>query len=78
METEKKLRQFLKGRFGNYRDETKTSDSLEDTVDSLGLFELVSFVEEEFEISIPNEEFSPQLFYSIERILQMIQEFRTI
>ncbi len=48
METETKLRQFLKERFGKYRDETKTSDSLEDTVDSLGLFELVSFVEEEF------------------------------
>ena len=71
---EKRLRHFLKERFRNYREEIGPSDSLEDVVDSLGLFDLVSFVEKEFEISIPNEEFSPQLFSTIEGILGVIEK----
>jgi len=76
-EKEKRVRQFLKERFGNYQDEIGITDSLEGIVDSMGLFELVSFLENEFSISFPNEEFSPQRFSTIEGILQVIDEFHT-
>jgi acyl carrier protein len=74
--SEVRVRRFLKERFGAYRDEIGREDSLEDVVDSLGLFELVSYLEREFSLSIPNTEFSPQLFATIEDILQVIQEYR--
>ena len=76
-EKEKKVRQFLKERFGGYDDTIGLTDSLESVVDSMGLFELVSFLEQEFAMHLPNEEFSPQRFSTIEGILQVIDEFRT-
>jgi len=76
-DAEKRLRKFLKERFGDYRDDISATDPLDGVVDSLGLFELVAFIEEGFLVSIPNEEFSPQLFSSIEKILQVIDEFHT-
>ena len=76
MNDEQIIRQYLKERFGNYTDEIENQDSLEDIVDSLGLFDLVSFLEQEFLINIPNEEFSPQLFTSIEKIIGLIGEYR--
>jgi acyl carrier protein len=76
-EKEKKVRQFLKERFGGYDDTIGLTDSLESVVDSMGLFELVSFLEQEFAMNLPNEEFSPQRFATIEGILQVIDEFRT-
>jgi len=72
---EKRVRQFLKERFGGYQDDISLTDSLEDVVDSMGLFELVSFLEEEFSMNLPNEEFSPQRFSTIDGILKIIDEF---
>ena len=51
------------------------TDSLESVVDSMGLFELVSFLEQEFSMNLPNEEFSPQRFATIEGILKVVEEF---
>ena len=76
-ERETRIRKFLKERFKNYEDEIGPADSLEGVVDSLGLFDLVSFLEEEFGLSIPNEEFSPQRFSTLEGILQVVEEFKT-
>jgi acyl carrier protein len=74
-EKEKKVRQFLKERFGGYEDSLGLTDSLESVVDSMGLFELVSFLEQQFSINLPNEEFSPQRFSTIAGILKIIEEF---
>ena len=74
-QTEKILRQFLKERFRDYRDDMVSTDPLENVVDSMGLFELVSFVEQEFSLSIPEGEFSPRLFATIESILQVVDKF---
>jgi acyl carrier protein len=71
-EKELKLRSYLKERFANYEDSIGPEDSMEGIVDSLGLFELVAFIEEEFAITIPNEDFSPDLFSTIEKILLLI------
>ena len=76
MAGEAELRQYLKERFGNYEDSIGADDSLQGVVDSIGSFELVEFIETEFGISIPNEEFSPQMFGSISDILATIEEFR--
>ena len=73
---EETIRIYLKERFANYEDSVGFSDPLEGIVDSLGLFELVEFLEGEFSIHIPNEEFSPELFSTIERILQVVDEFK--
>lgn len=71
-EKELKVRSYLKERFANYEDSIGSEDSLEGIVDSLGLFDLVAFLEEEFAISIPNEDFSPDLFSTIEKILLLV------
>lgn len=71
-EKELKLRSYLKERFANYEDAIRLDDSLEGIVDSLGLFDLVAFIEEEFAVSIPNEDFSPDLFSSIQKMLLLI------
>ena len=73
---ETRLRDFLRQRFGGYRDSLSQSDSLTEVVDSLGLFDLVEFVEREFGVAIPNEEFSPRRFSSIEGILELVDELR--
>ncbi len=71
-EKELKLRSYLKERFANYEDSIGSEDSLEGIVDSLGLFDLVAFLEEEFVVSIPNEDFSPDLFSTIQKILLLV------
>lgn len=70
------LRNYLKERFGKYRDDLHADDDLRDIVDSLGLFELASFVEREFDISIPTAEFAPSRFSSITNIVGLIEDLR--
>jgi acyl carrier protein len=62
---------------GGYRDSLAPADSLANVIDSLGLFDLVEFVENEFGVSIPNDEFSPRRFASIESILGLVDELKT-
>jgi len=76
-QTETIIRQFLRERFRDYREEMGNSDPLDGVVDSMGLFELVSFVEQEFSLSIPESEFSPQMFATIENIVQVVNKFGT-
>jgi acyl carrier protein len=75
--TEERLRRYLKDRFRNYRDDLATDADLTGIVDSLGLFELVEFVEREFGIAIPTEDFTPARFASIQSILALIDDLRT-
>lgn len=76
MNEETTVRSYLQERFGNYRDDLGTEDSLEGVVDSLGLFELVEFLERKFQLKIPNHEFTPRRFSSIGRILETVAQFR--
>lgn len=76
-EQEQQVRQFLNERFAGYDESVASSESLEGIVDSLGLFELVAFLEEKFSLAIPNSEFSPQLFENIEAIMEVIDEYRS-
>jgi len=74
---EQQVRQFLNERFAGYDESLASTESLEGIVDSLGLFELVAFLEAEFSLAIPNSEFTPQLFENIDGILEVINEYRT-
>jgi acyl carrier protein len=73
---EHKLRAFLKDRFRNYNDSVDSNENLGDIVDSLGLFELVEFVEREFQVAVPTAQFTPQRFSSIQGILDFVAELR--
>jgi acyl carrier protein len=73
--TETAIRRFLKERFRDYRDDMVSTDPLQDVVDSMGLFELVTFVEQEFALSIPQSEFSPRLFATIGSIVRTVDKF---
>lgn len=77
MDREHVIRKFLEERFANYRVTLSLQDSLEGVVDSLGLFDLVEFIEREFNVSIPNEDFSPRKFQSIATILATINEIQS-
>ena len=73
---EQRLREFLKDRFHSYSDALATSAPLNDIVDSLGLFELVEFVERTWAIRVPTADFSPQRFSSIHNILELVAELQ--
>lgn len=77
MLSEGRLRDYLKERFRNYRDDLPTDADLQDVVDSLGLFELAAFVEEESHVRIPTAEFTPSRLSSIQNILTLVDDLRT-
>jgi len=70
---EARIREYLRSRFRGYRDDMSIEESLEHVVDSLGLFELVEFLEGTFEFRIPNSEFRPSRFQTIGRILEVLE-----
>ena len=77
MPEERRIRQYLKDRFRHYDDSLARADDLTTIVDSLGMFELVEFVEAEFGVSVPAHEFSPARFSSIDSILRLVDELRS-
>ena len=77
MEEEKRLRGFLSERFAGFDDDCGVDDDLSSVVDSMGLFDLLQFVEREFKVSVPTEEFAPQKFSSIGRIMDLVGELRS-
>ncbi len=70
------VREFLSSRFSGYHEGLSAEDPLDRVVDSLGLFDLVEWVEGHFDVRIPNEEFSPQRFSTIAAICQTVNDFR--
>ena len=75
MNIDYEIRKYLNERFGDYTNDLSDQDSLEYIIDSLGLFELVTFLEENFSLSIPEEDFSPELFMNIENIKSTIHKY---
>ena len=70
------LRVYLKNRFRGFRDEFSADADLSGIVDSLGLFELVEFVEESANLKIPMADFQPVRFSSINSILNLVEELK--
>lgn len=74
---EQKLRGFLESRFPGYHDAIGSDDDLSGIVDSLGLFDLVAFVETEFGVSIPTGMFAPERFTTLRRMDEFIAELQS-
>jgi acyl carrier protein len=77
MQDEHRLRAFLSERFAGFDDGCADDADLSSVIDSMGLFDLLQFVEREFEINVPTEEFAPQRFSSIRRILELVNELKS-
>ena len=77
MEDEQRLRAFLGERFPGFDDGCAAGADLSAVIDSMGLFDLVQFVETEFDVNVATEEFAPQKFSSISRILEFVAYLRS-
>ena len=75
MTIEDKLRDFIADEVGTGVDAGELTDDyvLRDVVDSMGLFEIVSFIESEFEVEIANEELVPRNFDTIRGIADLVK-----
>lgn len=73
---ERRLRAFLRERFPSFDEAIADTAELGGVVDSLGLFDVVEFIETEFGVAVPASEFSPQKFTSIRTILDFLDELR--
>lgn len=73
---EAQLRDYLKARFRGYYDNMAADADLTAVVDSLGLFELVEFVEGTSGVRIPAVDFRPARFATIHGILAFVDELR--
>ncbi len=76
MTDEQRLRVFLRKTFARYDDDFGSADDLSGLIDSLALFDVLAFVESEFGVEVPTEDFHPQRFASIDRILEYVGELR--
>jgi acyl carrier protein len=76
MDNEQRLRTFLTQRFPGFDDQFESTEDLSLVVDSLGLFDLLEFVEREFDVEVPTAEFSPVKFSSITRILEFVEQLQ--
>ena len=63
---------FLFGEDGNLRDETSFLD--EGIIDSTGILELVSFLEEEFSITVEDEDLVPENLDSINNVVTYLEK----
>jgi acyl carrier protein len=75
MTIEDRLRDFIADEIGTDVDAGALTDDyvLRDIVDSMGLFEIVSFIESEFEVEIANEELVPRNFDTIRGIADLVK-----
>ena len=74
---EQEIRQFIIDNFlfGEPESQLSNDDSLLDQgiIDSMGVLELVTFLEDKYEIEIPDDELVPANLDSINRLVQFVQ-----
>jgi acyl carrier protein len=73
------LRTFITGHFpATKRRELRNDDSLLETgmIDSLGVLDLVSFIETEFQITVADEDLTPENFQTIEKMMAFVDRKR--
>jgi len=66
------IENFLFGEDGDLKDETSFLD--EGIIDSTGILELVSYLEEEFEITVEDEDLVPENLDSINNVVGYLQK----
>ena len=74
---EQEIRQFIIDNFlfGEPETELSNDDSLLDQgiIDSMGVLELVTFLEDKYEVEIPDDELVPTNLDSVNRLVQFVQ-----
>jgi acyl carrier protein len=70
------IREFILNKFPLARKQTfKDSDALLETgiLDSLGVLDVVSFLEEKFSIAVADDDLVPENFHSIDKLSDFVQ-----
>ena len=74
---EQEIRQFIIDNFlfGEPETQLSNNDSLLDQgiIDSMGVLELVTFLEDKYEIEIPDDELVPTNLDSVNRMIEFVQ-----
>ena len=80
MEVEQRLKHFIATELMySEDDETLSSDEPllgSGIVDSLGIMRLVSFIEEEFGVEVPEEELVPEHFQTVNRLTAFVERLQ--
>jgi acyl carrier protein len=77
MEIATRVRTFIKDQILHGEDgvvETEDSPLLNGALDSVGLLQLVAFLEEEFDIEIDDAEIVPEHFSTVSRIQELVKQ----
>jgi acyl carrier protein len=76
--TKNKLREFILEEFDGAVSPAELTDGfvLGQAIDSIGLFQLVSFIEEEFDVEVRNSEIVPEYFDTIDGMARLVQSKR--
>lgn len=80
MSTEDSLREFIVNDLGWSGDRSVLTDDYDlmehDVIDSIGVFQLVSLVEERLGVAVPDDELVPENFQSIGTLARMVERHR--
>ena len=80
MEVEQKLKHFIAAELMYADDDALTSDDPllgSGIVDSLGIMRLVSYIEEEFGVVVPEEDLVPEHFQSVSRLTAFVERLQS-
>jgi acyl carrier protein len=79
MDAKAAVRDFIVNQL-NYKEEAELTDDYpliaNNVIDSLGIFQTVTFLEEQFDIAIDDEELTPENFDTISAIAQLVESKR--
>lgn len=77
MDTSQIIREYIQKEIANGR-EISNDESLLDAgvLDSLAIVKLLAYVEDEFDVEIPDSDFDPDNFESVATITQLIERIR--
>ena len=79
MEVEQKLKHFIAAELMYAEDDDLSSDEPllgSGIVDSLGIIRLVSYIEEEFGVVVPEEELVPDHFQTVSRLAAFVERLQ--
>lgn len=75
-----KIRTFILNNFPRARQKSFSDEDLllgNNIIDSMGILEIVTFIESEFVITVDDEEFMPENFQSIAHLANFVQSKRS-
>ena len=77
MDTSQKISEYIRKEIANGREVSKDESLLAAGIlDSLAVVKLVAYVEDEFDVEIPDSDFDPDNFESVATITELIERIR--